>query len=81
MRSWTNPNFWGHMDFSTSLIVQEHQYWEVVIMGRKALLFAIITFSYSLGAQLQLLLALGTLFISLLAHVLTNPFLEGGPET
>ena len=49
-------------------------------MGRKAVLFAVITFSHSLGSQLQLLLALGTLFISLLAHVLTNPFLEGGPD-
>ena len=49
-------------------------------MGRKALLFAIIAFSHSLGPLLQLLLSLGTLFISLVAHLLANPFLEYGPN-
>ena len=49
-------------------------------MGRKALLFAIIAFSHSLGPSLQLLLSLGTLVISLVAHLLANPFLEDGPN-
>ena len=74
------PKFLGTYGFFYKSYCQDHQYWEVVIMGRKAVLFAVITFSHSLGSQLQLLLALGTLFISLLAHVLTNPFLKGGPD-
>ena len=74
------PQFLGTYGFFYKSYCQGRQYWEVVIMGRKALLFAIIAFSHSLGPLLQLLLSLGTLFISLVAHLLANPFLEDGPN-
>ncbi|MCG8453518.1 MAG: hypothetical protein MI717_10105, partial [Spirochaetales bacterium] len=74
------PEFLGTYGFFYKSYRLERQYWEVVIMGRKALLFAIVAFSHSLGPPLQLLLALGTLFISLIAHLFANPFPEDGPN-
>ena len=74
------PQFLGTYGFFYKSYRLEQQCWEVVIMGRKALLFAIVAFSHSLGPPLQLLLALGTLFISLAAHLFANPFLEDGPN-
>ena len=73
------PQFLGTYGFFYKSYRLERQYWEVVIMGRKALLFAIVAFSHSLGPPLQLLLALGTLVISLAVHLFANPFLEDGP--
>ena len=74
------PRFLQTYGFFYKSYRRKHQYWEVVIMGRKALLFAIIAFSHSLGPPLQLLLALGILVISLAAHLFANPFLEDGPN-
>lgn len=58
----------------------EHRYWEVAIMVRKALLFVIVAFSHSLGPNLQLVLAMGVLFVSLGAHLVANPFVQDGPN-
>lgn len=74
------PQFLATYGFFYKSYRSEHKYWEVVIMGRKALLFAIIPFSHSLGPNLQLLMAMGILFISLQAHSIANPFLEDGPN-
>ena len=74
------PQFLGTYGFFYKSYCRVHQYWEVVIMGRKALLFAIIVFSNSLGPPLQLLLALGTLFVSLVSHLLATPFFETDPN-
>ena len=74
------PQFLGTYGFFYRSYRPERQYWEVVIMGRKALLFAIIPFSHSLGPHLQLLIAMAILTISLAIHLFANPFLEDGPN-
>ena len=74
------PQFLGTYGFFYKSYCHERQYWEVVIMARKVLLFVIIAFSHSLRPPLQLLLALGTLLISLTAHLFANPFLEDGSK-
>ena len=74
------PQFLETYGFFYKSYRSEHKYLEVVIMGRKALLFAIVYFSHSLGFHLQLLVAMGILFISFQDRFIANNFLEDGPN-
>ena len=74
------PQFLGTYGFFYKSYRPKRQYWEVVIMVRKALLFSIIPFSYSLGPHLQLLIAMSILTVSLAAHLFANLFVEDGPN-
>jgi len=49
-------------------------FWEVVILVRKALIGAVVVFAYPLGSNLQGVMALGLLIISLILHLLAGPF-------
>ena len=58
------------------------QHWEIVVLLRKALLFAITSFGNSLKANLQAILAMAVLLLSLALHSLHAPFVKNidGPE-
>ncbi|GMH36924.1 hypothetical protein BSKO_04797 [Bryopsis sp. KO-2023] len=49
-------------------------YWEVATMMRKALVGGIVVFAYPLGANLQGVLALGVLIVSLVLHLVALPY-------
>lgn len=49
-------------------------YWEVMILIRKALIGAIVVFAYPLGSNLQGVMALGVLILSLAIHLIATPF-------
>lgn len=49
-------------------------YWEVLIMFRKALVDGIVVFAYPLGPNLQGVLALGVLIVSLVLHLVALPY-------
>jgi len=49
-------------------------YWEVMILIRKALISAIVVFAYPLGSNLQGVMALGVLILSLAIHLIATPF-------
>ena len=56
------------------------QFWEVIVLIRKALLAAITVFTVSLGPNLQTALALAVLMVAIAAHSLANPFVPTGPN-
>ena len=49
-------------------------YWEVTILFRKASIGAIVVFAYSLGSNLQAMMALGILNLALVVHLIAAPF-------
>lgn len=49
-------------------------YWEVTILMRKALFSVVVIFAYPLGSNLQGIMALGILFVSLAFHLIAMPF-------
>jgi len=51
-----------------------HMYWEVVTMARKALVAAIVVYGYTLGPHLQAVLALGVLIVALVLHIIVHPY-------
>lgn len=75
-----DPQMLGTYGFLYHFYTPKRRYWEVAIMARKALLFVIIGLSNRLGPDLQMLLALGVLHISLAAHMWANPFVTDGPN-
>eukprot|EP00803_Ostreobium_quekettii_P008782 evm.model.scf_90.3 EVM.evm.TU.scf_90.3 scf_90:126096-131812(+) len=61
-------------DFLTKSYKEKFQYWEVFVLLRKASLAVITVFSYSLGPNLQVTLALVVMFISISGQLLVMPF-------
>lgn len=53
---------------------EQFVYWEVLIMFRKALVDGIVVFAYPLGPNLQGVLALGVLIVSLVLHLVALPY-------
>jgi len=64
------------MGFLFRAFKEEYKYWESVVMLRKACMSMIVVFSYQLGGQLQALLALLLLMISLYFHMACRPYRE-----
>lgn len=52
------------------------QYWEIVVLLRKAFLFGITIFGHSLKINLQAILAMGVLLLSLAMQIMFMPFVD-----
>lgn len=79
-KSLVNGRFFQSYGFLYSSYRVEYQYWEVLIMLRKALMAAVAVFAFSLGPDLQASLASGILVISFGIHLLKMPFVLEGPN-
>ncbi|GMH45581.1 hypothetical protein BSKO_13538 [Bryopsis sp. KO-2023] len=54
----------------------DHVYWEIVVMARKALLGGVVVFAYELGGNLQSVLAVTVLMAALILHLHSQPYRE-----
>lgn len=62
------------MGFLFRAYKDEYKYWESIVMVRKACMSMIVVFSYQLGGQLQTMLALLLLMLSLYVHMTCKPY-------
>lgn len=70
----TNLNVLNTYGFIYQNYTEKVVYWEVVILMRKALIGAVVVFAYPLGSNLQGIMALGILIVSLGVHLIATPF-------
>ena len=68
------PAYLNTYGFVYETYVDDHVYWEVLTMTRKALVAAIVVFGYSLGPNLQGVLALGVLIVALVLQIVVRPY-------
>lgn len=68
------PAYLNTYGFVYEAYVDDHMYWEVLTMARKALVAAIVVFGYSLGPNLQGVLALGVLIVALVMQIVVRPY-------
>lgn len=79
-KSLVNRNVFQLYGFLYSSYRVDLQYWEVIVMLRKALMASVAVFAFSLGPNLQAILASGILITSMGVHVLKMPFVLEGPN-
>ena len=74
----------GECEAAYSFLCQGYRpgckYWEVMILIRKALMATISVYSFSLGPDLQAVLALGVLALAQAGHLIMQPFITDGPD-
>jgi len=74
----------GEREVAYSFLCQGYRpgcrYWEVMILIRKAVMATISVYSFSLGPDLQAVLALGVLASALVGHLVMKPFVTDGPD-
>lgn len=76
-----DDEFVSNYGFLYIVYLPEMNYWEAIVMARKALIASVVVFSYDLGGNMQGILICIILFVAFSLQIICMPFTSEHPKS